>query len=104
MRNFLVKFNSDAAADVCLFKKSFCRADNQIFVADRHRWIVTTEIDPARLPLDVDLVGERNRRDQCLDLMKAVITTPQNFQGEINLSGSENLHCVDFNCHVEPTQ
>ncbi len=42
--------------------------------------------------LDVDLVVERNRRDERLDFVKTIRAFPEDPQREINLRRSENLH------------
>jgi hypothetical protein len=36
--------------------------------------------------------------------MKTVIASSENLEGEIDLCGSEDLHRLHFNCHVERTQ
>src|SRR5438309_1016634 len=95
------EFDHHPAANFCSLKKSLRGAHDQIFVAARDRWVVTREIDPPRLPVDVDLIVERNWSDQRLNFMKAVAATAEDLQREIDLCWSENLHCAHFNCHVE---
>ena len=57
-------------------------------------WIVATEIDPARLPFDIDLVGQGNRHDQRLNLMKTVVPTAKDPQRQINFRGRKDLHSL----------
>ncbi len=80
VRNFLLQFDQNAAMRFRAVEKKFRRAHHEIVVA---RWkidIVTTEIDPAILFFDVDLVVKRNGRDESFDFVKAVVTAIENSQ------------------------
>src|SRR5436853_4539352 len=92
MRNFLLKLDREAAFDFRILKEELCRANDQIVVAGGKRGIVAAEIDPTILVFDLDLVVKRNRRDQRLDFMEAVLSLSKNAQGEINLGRGENFH------------
>src|SRR5205085_12318930 len=72
VRNIFSQTNRHSAAHFRLLEKQFCGAHHEIVIAGWKIDIVTREIDPAILFLDVDLVVKRNRRDERLDLVKAI--------------------------------
>ena len=46
--------------------------------------------------LDLELVEERNRRDECLNFMKAIAAATENSQRKVDLRGSKDLHNLQF--------
>ena len=47
-------------------------------------------------PFNLDLVKNRNRRDERLDFVKAIAATAKNSQRKIDLRGSDDLHNLQF--------
>ena len=80
MRNLLFQLDRNTAVDVCFLEKQGRRADGEVFIPFRHRRIITLKLDCffSAARFNLNLVAQRNRRDERLDLMKAVAAPAQN--------------------------
>jgi hypothetical protein len=92
--NLLFELDRDTAGDVRFFEKHVRRTHHNIVFAFWHRRIIAPECDLlfTGALLDLDLVTDRNRRDERLDFVKAITATAKNPQPKIDLRGSDDLH------------
>src|SRR2546430_436178 len=77
-------------------KKTFRSPNDEIVVAHRDGWIVAPKFDSTFVLLDLHFVAKRDWNDKRLDFMKVITAAAQDFQRQIDLRGSENLHSLQF--------
>src|SRR5690349_13849058 len=94
MWNSLFKLDRNTAGNLRFFEKNLCRAHHKIVFTFRHRRIIAPKRDVlfAGALFDLDLVTKRNRRDERLDLVKAIAATAENPERKIDLRRSDDLH------------
>src|SRR5437660_2778698 len=98
MWNFLFELDRNRGVDLRRGKESFRRANGEILVALRHGWVIAAKLDSlfGIALVDPNLVVKRNRRDERLDFVEAIVAASQNFQTKIDLRRCENLHRHNF--------
>jgi orotidine-5'-phosphate decarboxylase len=96
--NFLFELDRNTVGDLRFLEKDVRCTHHNIVLPFRHRRIIAPKRDLlfAGPLLDFNLVAKRNRRDQSLDLVKAIAAKADDPQRKIDLCGSENLHNVQF--------
>ena len=94
MRNFFVELDGNRRLDFSCLKERLCRADSQVVVSLRDRWIVAAKLDSVPTFIDSELIIERNWGDERVELVEAVVPPAKDFQRQIDLRRSENLHIV----------
>jgi hypothetical protein len=82
-----VRFETDLGAE------KLCCADNQIFVVGGNSRIVAGKLETAFVEqVDLEPVEDADRHDQRIDVMEAVISPPDDAEGQIYLRGGEKEH------------